>query len=348
LPVAAYERRKSRGEDLMSTFPVLLGDIGGTNARFAVLPDPTSPAIHLPRLRTSAHANPVDAVRHALHGQNCPEPRSALLAVATRVDSPVVRLTNAPWIIDAAEIGAALRLSRVALVNDYVPVAASLGVLRGDGGELTRLGPELPIGPGAKLVLGPGTGLGAAALLPFGHCWALQPTEAAHVDFGPSSEIEMALWPGIERVGGRITAETLLSGPGLLRLYRAGARLHGTPAVCLTPEAVTKAGVAGTDNLAVDTLRLFARLLGRFAGDLVLLFGAAGGVFLGSGIAPTIIPFLDSSDFRDSFESKAPFGSLLQGTPTFVITHPDPALVGLAAIASHPERFSFEQQTWLG
>jgi glucokinase len=328
----------------MFDYPVLLGDIGGTNARFAVLPSPDRPAIALPRTFTAVHAGPVEAIESALQGQDCPRPRSALIAVAARVDSPVVRLTNAAWVIDAAAIATGLDFGQVVLVNDYVPVAASLGVLR-NGEEVARIGPELPPGPGAKLVLGPGTGLGAAALLPVRDCWAIQPTEAGHVEFGPSDESEMALWPRIERQEGRVTAETLLSGPGLLRLYRASAGLHGHPAACSTPEAVTQAGLAG-DKLAGDTLRLFARLLGRFAGDLALIFGATGGVFIGSGIAPTIAPFLDSPDFRASFENKAPYGALLAGIATFAILHPEPALMGLAGIVSDPDRFNFEMEAW--
>jgi glucokinase len=273
-------------------------------------------------------------------------PRSALIAVATRVDAPVVRLTNAAWVIDAARIGAELGLSRVAVVNDYVPVAASLALLRTGGGDLARLGPERPCGPGTKLVLGPGTGLGAAALLPVGDRWAVQPTEAGHVEFGPSSDEDLTLWPLIERVGGRITSETLLSGPGLWRLYSAAARRQGCPALCSSPEAVTEAGLLGGERLAVDTLRLFARLLGRFAGDLALIFGATGGVYIGSGIAPTIVPFLDTDDFRASFDHKAPFAALMSKIPTFVIMHPEPALVGLSGIVSDTGRFLFDQQGW--
>lgn len=338
---------ESRPEGPMFEFPVLLGDIGGTNARFAVLPRPHAAAIALPRTFTAAHPGPVEALRAALQGQDCPPPRSALIAVATRVDAPVVRLTNAAWVIDAAQMGAELGLSRVVVVNDYVPVAASLAMFRMGSADLARLGPELAAGTGVKLVLGPGTGLGAAALLPLGDRWAVQPTEAGHVDFGPSNAEEMALWPLIERAGGRITAETLLSGPGLWRLYSATSRAQGSSALCSSPEAVTQAGLLGRERLAVDTVRLFARLLGRFAGDLALIFGATGGVFIASGIAPTMVPFLDTADFRASFADKAPFDAVMGAIPTFVIMHPEPALVGLSGIVSDPGRFLFDQQGWV-
>jgi glucokinase len=329
----------------MFEYPVLLGDVGGTNARFAVLPGPKAGSILLPRTLTSAHAGPIAAVRSVLREQDCPQPRSALIAVATRVDDCVVRLTNAAWTIDAGRIGADLGLSSVVLVNDYVPVAASLATFPAQSHELARLGPEVPVGAGAKLVLGPGTGLGAAALLPLDGRLAIQSTEAAHVDFGPSDEAETALWCRVERVGGRITAETLLSGPGLLRLYRARALLDGHAATCSSPEEVTEAGLAG-EELALGTLRLFARLLGRFAGDLALIFGATGGVFIGSGIAPAMADFLNGGDFRAGFEDKAPFADLLARIATFVIMRPEPALAGLSAIASDVDRFIFEKQTW--
>ncbi len=330
----------------MVHFPVLLGDIGGTNARFAVLTGPGEPALAVPSTLTALHPTPVEAIRFALHGREVPPPRSALMAVATRVDGPMVRLTNAPWVIDAAEIGCRFELSRVTLVNDYVPVAASLTTLRDGHHDLVRLGPDLSDGGGAKLVLGPGTGLGVAALLPFGERLVIQSTEAGHVEFGPSDETEAALWPGVERVGGRVTAETLLSGPGLLRLYRALAGRSGRAALCATPEAVALAGVNGREDLAVDTLRLFARLLGRFAGDLALVFGATGGVFISGGMAPTITEVLKSGGFRASFEDKAPYRELMRRIPTHVIMQPVPAFAGLSAIASDPDRFLYAQETW--
>jgi glucokinase len=330
----------------MVQFPVLLGDIGGTNARFAVLGGPHEPVLPLPSTLTARHRSPVEAIRSALDGQDVPSPRSAFIAVATRVDAPAVRLTNAPWLIDAGEIGRCFGLSRVALVNDYVPVAASLTALRDGHRDLARLGPDLADDGGAKLVIGPGTGLGAAALLPFGERFAIQSTEAAHVDFGPSDEGEAALWPSVERVGGRITAETILSGPGLLRLYHACARSRGRAAVCATPEAVAQAGLDGGDDLAGDVLRLFARLLGRFAGDLALIFGATGGVFIGGGIAPTIVTILEAGHFRAGFEDKSPYNNLMRSIPAHVIMQPVPAFAGLAAIASSPDRFLFAEETW--
>lgn len=330
----------------MFEFPVLLVDIGGTNARFAVVPGLDEPAVTLPSTLTALHAGPTEAMRAALAGWDGPRPRSAFLAVATRVDAPVVRLTNCPWVIDAADIGSRFQLSRVVLVNDYVPVVASLAALHGGQADLARLGPEVPRGGGAMLALGPGTGLGAGALLPFGDRLAIQSTEAGHMDFGPSTRSDMTLWSAIEHVGGRVTAETLLSGPGLLRLYQACAAAVGRAAPCSTPEDVTLAGIAGTDALAVEALRVFARLLGRFAGDLALVFDATGGIFIGGGIAPRMVDILRSGPFRAGFEDKAPYTDLMRRIPTYVLTQPVPAFSGLAEIVSRPDRFVFPKEIW--
>jgi glucokinase len=324
------------------TFPVLLGDIGGTNARFALLRDGGEPA-HLPRVLTAAYPGPVAALRAALAAHVAePPPRSALLAVAAPIEGPVVPLTNAPWVIDAAAIAAGLGLDRVVLVNDFVPAAAALADLGGDADpRLQRIGPACASAPGPKVVLGPGTGLGAAALLPAGSRLVVVSTEAGHMEFGPADAGEEALWRGIERLGGRVAAEQILSGPGLLRLYRAVAALEGTDARLDGAAAIVEAALAGADPLSRRTLDLFAGLLGRFAGDLALAFGAVGGVTLAGSVACRIAPVLAAGRFRASFESKAPHGAYMARIPTSLLRDPDPAIPGLAAIAAAPDRFAF-------
>jgi glucokinase len=230
-------------------------------------------------------------------------------------------------------------------VNDFVPVAAALSVLGREDRQLVPLGPELPEEPGARVVLGPGTGLGAAALLPVGARWAIHSTEAGHTDFGPAHADEFALWRFLEQAHGRITAEAVLSGPGLLRLYRALAQARAAILACDTPEEVSAAGLEGEDALATETLHLFGRLLGRFAGDLALMFGASA-VFIGGGIGPKIAAILSQGEFRGAFERKAPFGHWMEQVPTFLIADPDPALTGLRAILAEPDRFVLKTAGW--
>jgi glucokinase len=217
--------------------------------------------------------------------------------------------------------------------------------------ELTPIGPDREEGrsgdQGARLVLGPGTGFGAAALLPVGQRLVIVSTESGHVDFGPSSPAEFALWPQLEKVEGRITVETLLSGPGLTRLHAGLHRLRTrADGPRLDPAAITEAGLAGTDPDAAAALNLFAKLLGRVCGDLALTFLATGGVYIGGGIAPRIVKVLEESGFREAFERKAPFAEMMRQIPTSVITVHDPAFKGLAALANEGRRFVYHGQVW--
>jgi glucokinase len=325
-------------------FPVLLGDIGGTNARFAVLPAPGAQVSLLPRMRTAATPSPAESIQAALVGYEGDAPRSAMIAVATRVDKPSIRLTNANWTIDARAIAEALDLRRVTLVNDYTPVAASVTVLEESRGELASLGGH-GTGPGTRVVLGPGTGLGAAALVPVEDRLAILATEAGHVEFGPTHDDEMVLWPHLERVGERITAEVVLSGPGLFRLSQALAAHRCCECPYAVPNDVLDAAQAG-DPLALGTLELFSRWLGRFAGDLALTFEATGGIYIAGGIAPRMVPVLQDGSFRTAFNRKAPHHSWAESVPAYVIVHPEPAIQGLAALVTEPGKFVFQSQGW--
>jgi glucokinase len=329
----------------MFAFPVLLGDIGGTNARFAVLPAPGQPIHFLPRALTAMAPGPVEAITAVLEGYDGPAPRSAMIAVATRVDKPAIRLTNAHGTIDSEAIGAALNLERVSLVNDYTPVAASVTVLSEDGGDLAPIGQCTASPSGTRIVLGPGTGFGMAALVPVEDRFAILATEAGHVEFGPALDEEVMLWPHLERVGGRVTAEVVLSGPGLFRLSKALAVHRRIECPFRVPNDVLNAARAG-DPLAIGALEIFGRWLGRFAGDLALTFEASGGVFIAGGIAPRMVDILQEGGFRQAFDHKAPHDSWARGVPAYVIVNPEPALQGLAALVTNPERFVFQSQGW--
>jgi glucokinase len=330
---------------VMFAFPVLLGDIGGTNARFAVLPAPGEAVQLLPRTLTAQTPDPVGAIRIALSGYQGAMPRSAMIAVATRVDSPSIRLTNAHWTVDAEAIAKSLGLERVTLVNDYTPVAASVRVLDQARGDLVRLGGTSEPGTGPCVVLGPGTGLGAGALVPVEDRFAIVATEAGHMEFGPANDEETALWPYLERVGGRISAEAVLSGPGLFRLAKAVAAHRCVECPFTLPNDILAAAYGG-DEMAGTTLDLFSRWLGRFAGDLALTFEASGGVFIAGGIAPRMIDVLERGGFREAFDRKAPHDAWARSVPVFAIVNPEPALQGLAALVTKPEAFVFQSQGW--
>jgi glucokinase len=329
----------------MYPFPVLVGDIGGTYARFASLAAPGEAPGPPVRVETATHDDPSAALREVCSYLASP-PRSAILAVAGRVDGPVVHMTNAPWTIDAGRLGLDLGLERVALLNDFAPVVMACANIDSRDGAQAIGWPVRP-GRGARLAIGAGTGLGVAALLPVGPRFLVQPTEAGHIDFGPLDDRDLAIWAHLERAHGRVTAESILSGPGLGRLYRAIAATGGAEVAHTDAKRIVADGLAGTDAVAAETLDRFARYLGRYAGDMALVFGAVGGVFLAGGIAPRLRPVLERGGFRAAFAAKAPFETMLRDIPSLLVTAPDIALRGLALLAAEPDGFIVATHGWM-
>ncbi len=318
--------------------PAIVADIGGTSARFAVVGadgEPSNPT----KVAVADHPSLEAALTMALSA--APQrPRSAVFALAGLVRGDRARLTNGSWVADPRSLLADHGLSDVVIVNDFEALALSLPFLAAD--HLVRVGEGVADPDGTRLVIGPGTGLGAAGLLKVDGRWLPVRGEGGHIDFGPRTARDAELWPYLDRIGGRVSAEWLLSGPGLLRLHRAVARSHGSDADYGASADITAAALAGTDPIAREALDLFAAYLGRYAGDLALVFMPAGGVFIGGSIAPAMAGWLRTSGFRASFADKAPHGAILADLTTAIITHPTPALLGLATLVTDPTRFAVD------
>jgi glucokinase len=318
-------------------FPVLIGDIGGTNARFAIIVEREAPPQDLPLVATADFPDFEAAVQDFVLTHTGLRPRAAVIDIAGPITGETAKITNADWVIRPAETIRRTGLEDIVLFNDFEALALALPSLV--SGDLAFLGGNPEPAPGAKVVLGPGTGLGVGALLQARGLWVPAPGEGGHVEFGPAEPDEFAFWPRLEAEHGRIEAETILCGRGLLNLYRAVAAVDGADAGFESPAEVTDAALAGSDPATVRTLALFCRLLGRFAGDMALIFMARGGVYLGGGIPPRILPFLSQGEFRRAFEAKTPHAGVMAGIPTWAITRDNPALAGLAAFAGDPNRF---------
>ncbi len=319
--------------------PLLIGDVGGTFARFAVVAEGAAAMTRLPDARTANFAT-IDAAIDAVVEQHGLRPRSAVLALAGPIADDQVQLTNCDWAVVPRRLIDRFGLSDVVLINDFEAQALSLPGL--GPGDIDPIGTGTAEPDGTRVVVGPGTGLGAGALIRAGGLWIPLPGEGGHVDFGPKTERDMAIWPHLERPWGRVEAETVISGGGLVRLYRAICASGRVAPRFATPEAVTKAGLAGADDEATEALDLLATYLGRLAGDLALIFMATGGVYLGGGISAKIAPVLKSGGFRQAFVGKPPHDGLLAGIQTAIILKEDAALAGVAAFAGAPERFGVE------
>ncbi|GGB57649.1 glucokinase [Roseibium aquae] len=321
------------------TFPVLVADVGGTNARFAIVQDSNDTALAPVITATGDHADICAAIRATVLASGAPQPRSAILAVAGPVTGDRIPLTNAAWVIEPNVLIKQLGLDHVVVLNDFEAQALALPSLK--GGAVEQIGGGVMRKNATKFVLGPGTGLGAAALVYAAGKWIPLPGEGGHVEIGAVSDEDQTIWPHIERVGGRIGAEQILSGTGLPRLARAvaasmGLQPHHATAADVTWAASTK------DPVATKTLEVFARGLGRVAGDFAMTVLARGGVYLTGGVTPRIDRFLINGGFRASFEAKAPHEALLKSIPTFLVRHPNPALEGLAAYARDPDLFAVD------
>jgi glucokinase len=214
------------------------------------------------------------------------------------------------------------------LVNDFYALAASLPALK----KLQQVGGGAPA-DGAKAVLGPGSGLGMAALVPVPGGWQVVPSEGGHADLAPGSPLELELLSVLQQSGETVCWETVLSGPGLVRLYRAVRTLWGlSPAADSEPEAtpewVARQGVGAADPLCHQALEMFFGLLGSAAGNLALTMLATGGVYVGGGIVPRLAEFAAASPLRRRFEERAGLSELVAGIPLYLILDEQPGLVG--------------------
>ena len=318
-------------------FPILIGDIGGTNARFSILVDAYAEPKQFPILGTADFETIDDAIQRGVLDKTALQPRSAILAVAGPVKGDEIDLTNCDWVIRPKDMIANLGFDDVLVINDFEAQALAAASLEPEyleqigGGEIRE--------SRSRVVVGPGTGLGVSGLVHARHTWFPVPGEGGHVDIGPRSERDYQLFPHYETIEGRVSGEQLLCGRGLMNIYRAVCKADGVEMRAANPAEITSAGLDGMDQAAVETLSLFSTYLGRVAGDLALVFMARGGVYLAGGIAKKILPALRRPEFRQAFEDKAPHKEIMRLIPTFVVTHPLAALSGLAAFARTPVRF---------
>ncbi len=318
-------------------FPILIGDIGGTNARFAVVSAPDAEASEPIVVKTADYPTIDDAIRSAMVEDGGFEPLSAVVAVAGPVNGDEIALTNCPWVVRPKGMIERLGLADVVVLNDFEAQALSVVALGPE--HMLRIGGGEAVPDAARVVLGPGTGLGVAGLIHSSGRWIPVPGEGGHMDIGPRTPRDFEIFPHIEKIDGRISGEQILCGRGLVNTYRAVATADGVEPRYAKPSEITAAALAETDPVAEEALALFVTCLGRTAGDLALVFKSQGGVFLTGGIAQKIVPALERPNFREAFEDKAPHQEMMRGMPIYVITHPLNALAGLAAYAREPGRF---------
>lgn len=311
------------------SYPRLVGDIGGTNARFALIERPGA-AIGAPlTLPCADYPGPAEAIEAYLRQTAAPQrPRWAAIGIANPVTGDEVHMTNHHWAFSIEALRRTLGLERLALLNDFTALALALPYLKAE--ELRRVGGGEPVADAPIALLGAGTGLGVSGLFTQGRRHIAINGEGGHATLPAHDAREASIIAILAREHRHVSAERALSGSGIERLYRAICELRGTPAEPLSAPDITARALDGRCALCREALDTFCAMLGTVASNLALTLGAFGGVYVGGGIVPRLGDYFAQSPFRARFEDKGRFRDYLARIPVFVIHAPYPALTGAA------------------
>ena len=308
-------------------------DLGGTNVRFAIATVEHGRVATLGEattLHTAEHASLATAwSAYAAHaGRDLP--RAASLAVACPISGDVLKLTNSPWVIRPATLNTELNVDKLTLINDFGAVGHAVAQL--PPADLRHIcGPDVPLPKeGVIGILGPGTGLGVAHVLRDKTTYHVIESEGGHIDFAPLDAIDDALLTRLRARFRRVSAERIVSGPGLANIYESLSALEGRAMPSLDDKTLWAAALDGTDSLAVTALGRFCLTLGSVAGDLALAQGAHAMV-VGGGVGTRIADVLPTSGFASRFTAKGRLEAMLSALPVKLIAHPQPGLFGAAA-----------------
>lgn len=310
----------------------LLADIGGTNARFAWQAGPGAPIESIKTMACGDYPTIEAALLAYMDPLARPRPRVAAIAIANPVHGDRIQMTNHYWSFSVSELKAAMGFDRLHVLNDFTALALALPSL--DISEKRQIGGGSPIPDAAIGLIGPGTGLGVAGLLPDRRGgWVPVSGEGGHVTLAATTPMEHRVIEALQKQFGHVSAERAVSGSGLLDVYRCLCQFAGRDIpVGWTPAQVSESGMKG-EPLARDALNMFCAFLGTVAGNLALTLGAKGGVYIGGGIVPRLGGFFDHSPFRERFEAKGRFASYLADIPVWVVVAgQSPALRGTAAV----------------
>jgi glucokinase len=317
--------------------PFLAADVGGTHARLGLVQleagasgaGNTLTVLHYGKFACANYACLADILREFLHGIDAPPVAQACIACAGYALGDNLLNANLPWPVSISAIRRDLGFERVALVNDFQAVAYATHFY-GAENSLMIGGDAASGGNQPRLVVGPGTGLGAAVLIPGEPRPSILATEAGHAALSPRTALELQI---VRRLGNGIAHvpnEQVLSGPGLVTLYRVLCEIRASAVRFDTPAQITAAALAASDAVAGECVDVFCAWLGSLVGDLVLLFGAHGGVYLAGGVLPQIVPLLKRSAFSERLCNKGALREVLERVPVRLIDHGQLGVTGAA------------------
>lgn len=306
----------------------LVGDVGGTNARLALCEVETGAISQAKTFSTADYDNLEAVIRHYLDEQK-QDIKDACIAIACPITGDWVEMTNHDWAFSTKQMKESLGFAHLEIINDFTAISMAVPMLAEN--DVIQFGGKAVVKDKPIAIYGAGTGLGVSHLVHVDKRWVSLPGEGGHVDFAPNSEEEAEILEVLRAELGHVSAERVLSGSGLVNLYRAIVKSDQREPENLKPKDVTERALKDSCIDCRRALSLFCVIMGRFGGNLALNLGTFGGVYIAGGIVPRFLDFFKASGFRAAFEDKGRFRDYLVDIPVFMITHDQPGLLGAGA-----------------
>ena len=305
----------------------LVGDIGGTNARFALVVPGESELISIKALSCSEFETVQDAIKAYLSSINKVEISSSCIASAGTTHLDIFKPANNDWVINKANVSSALNDIDVSWINDFSAQALATSTLSND--DLIEVNKGNPQSNRVRLVIGPGTGLGTCGLTKASSGWKTLPAQGGHSDFAPNSELEIEILLLLQKQFGHVAVERILSGPGIVNLYKALCQIKAKDIVLRTPSEISSSAVStNPDLMAMETLTIFCRIFGSVTGSIALTTGCLGGIYITSDLVRNFLDFFLKSDFLKSFEDKGRLDYYMRDIPIFISKRANMGLIG--------------------
>ena len=305
----------------------LVGDIGGTNARFALMIPGKSELTNIKALSCLEFETVQEAIQSYLSSINKVKISSCCIASAGTTHLDVFKPANNDWVINKVDVSSALNDVKVDWINDFSAQALATSTLSND--DLIEVNKGNPQSDRVRLVIGPGTGLGTCGLTNASRGWKTLPAQGGHSDFAPNSELEIEILSILQKQFGHVAVERILSGPGIVNLYKALCQINARDIVLKTPSEISLSAIStNPDSMAMETLALFCRIFGSVTGSIALMTGCLGGIYITSDLVRNFLDFFLKSDFLKSFKDKGRLDYYMRDIPIFISKKANMGLIG--------------------
>ena len=305
----------------------MVGDIGGTNARFALVAPGKSELMSIKTLQCTKFETVQEAIKSYLSSINDAEIVSACIASAGTTHLDVFKPANNDWVINKSNVSSALNDIQVNWINDFSAQALATTTLKDNDVIVINQGAIQP--ERVRLVIGPGTGLGTCGLINSSNGWVPLPAQGGHSDFAPNSSLEIEIWTLLQKQFGHVAVERILSGPGIVNLYKALCQINEKEVLFNSPSEITSAAIkVNPDSISKETLHLFCRIFGSVTGTIALSTGCLGGIYITSDLVRNFLDFFIDSDFLKSFEDKGRLKYYMTDIPIFISKKENMGLIG--------------------